>query len=396
MTGIMTSRDHPCYIHIGLQKTGTSYLQSILWNSRRQLRRQGLQMLPHTKLQSYHAMLATRGLLREGVEPPSAFTALDRLAEQAAAVTTPRALVTQESLAPASTDQARGLLDRLPGLEPHLVITVRDLARQIPSGWQLLVRTGATRSYDDFLRQLVDRGPASRRFWINQDLPAVVKRWEKLVPAERIHVVTVPPPGGPRELLLERFCSVVDVDPGALRTGRPTANSSIGVVQAELLRRVNLELGDRLGNRRRYGDTVKRVFGGEILASQTGPRDKAPAELAEWCRSVAEEHVAFLRSGGYPIVGDLADLVPSPESFAPREDAVPPEVLTSSAVTAIADLLERQSRMKERSKQLRARVRSQEQELQEVRGRRVGARYRAARGKARRAAGKVRARLRTP
>ena len=63
----------------------------------------------------------------------------------------------------------------------------------------------------------------------------MLERWSVIAPPERIHVVTVPPSGTPPEVLLERFCSVIGVDPAALDREVPRANESLGQVQAELL-----------------------------------------------------------------------------------------------------------------------------------------------------------------
>jgi hypothetical protein len=343
--------------------------------SRDELAREGVELLAPSRAESYNVMMGVRGLLRESVDPPDAFSALDRVMARAAATDQPRALLSQESLGPSRPGRVRHLLERLPGHEVHLIVTARDLARQIPSGWQLLVRTGGKQTYGDFLAQLDERGPATRRFWWNQDLPAVLGRWARFVPPQRIHVVTVPPPGARRGLLLERFCSVLDVDARELRADVATRNSSIGLVQAELLRRVNLELGGRLGDRRSYGETAKATFGGKILAAQRGEPDKAPAELADWCREVAEEHVEFLRSGGFDIVGDLGDLVPSAEAFtASGQQEVSADMLVSSAATAIADLLERQSWMAEETRRVSSRADDLDREL---RGRGIRARVRA-------------------
>ena len=55
----------------------------------------------------------------------------------------------------------------------------------------------------------------------------------------RIHVVTVPPRGGDRSLLLRRFTEVIGVDIMDWDTGDDAANESLDAVQAELISRPN-------------------------------------------------------------------------------------------------------------------------------------------------------------
>ena len=106
-----------CYLHVGLPKTGTSYLQSVIWASRAALAAQGVGLPMERRVDHFHVTLALRGLLRSEMDAPGAFTALERLAESAANLASPAILVTQESLAPATPAQAEQLINLLPGYE---------------------------------------------------------------------------------------------------------------------------------------------------------------------------------------------------------------------------------------------------------------------------------------
>lgn len=353
-----------CFVHVGLQKTGTSYLQSVFWQSAEALREQGLGLLPGTRAGAYHLMLAVRDQLREGIDPPKAFTVLRRLPRQAARLDTPHALISQESLAPASPDQVRRLVTALEPFEVHVVVTARDLARQIPSTWQQRMRTRRTEPYGAFVHGVATRGPHARVFWAQQDLPAVLDRWGSVVPAERIHLVTVPPPGTPGAVLLERFCAAVGVSPQSLdaRTSRP--NASLGAVQAELLRRVNAALGDRLPHPRRgYAAMVKRFLAGEILSAQPGERVSVPRELESWCTELAEAWAKDVAARGVDVVGDLADLVPAAAAFTGSAAAVDDAEVAASATEALAELLHRRQWDVHELEQLRERVAQLESEL---------------------------------
>jgi hypothetical protein len=330
-------------VHIGLQKTGTSYLQSVFWQSQEALVGQRLAMLPGTKQQMFRVMLATRDRARPGIDGREVTDALARLRhaldEAVAAGTADRFLLTEESLAPATAAQARRLVEHLAGTQVHVVLTVRDLARQVPSVWQQKVTARRRYTYDRYLAAVVKRGRRARDFWASQDLPAVLERWGSAVPADRIHVVTVPPAGSDPGLLLERFCSVLDLDPRSLDTRVPRSNVSLGLVQTELLRRVNVELGGRLRRREAYRAAGKMYLGKRILSAQQGSPAKLPRRLEEWCRSLSAAHVETVRAGGYDVVGSLDDLLPAASAFADDPQHVTDAEIADAAAKAMAAML---------------------------------------------------------
>ena len=332
----------PVFLHIGLQKTGTSYLQAIFWAAQDQLRTQGLDLVPGTKRDTFHLMLDVRGRYDPDHDPTDVATAVERLPAQLAAAPGPRALVSEESLASCTVAQARRLVDACAGREVHVVVTVRDLARLLPSMWQQQLRSGGDIGWDDYLDNVVGRqGPAAKRFWNNQGLVKVLQRWSTVVPPERIHLVTVPPSGAPPTLLLERYCEVLGVDPRPLAEHTPRGNPSLGRVEAELLRRVNASLPAERRRRQVYGTVGKRYFSQDVLGELRGDRTRVPQRLQTWCTEQAERVVATVTSGGYDVHGDLDDLRPRPESFGPDGGQVSDTEVADVAVAAITTMLER-------------------------------------------------------
>ena len=63
------------------------------------------------------------------------------------------------------------------------------------------------------------------------------------MPRERVHVLTLPKPEEPRETLWLRFATLLGHRPGvAVTASGDGQNESLGVVEVELLRRVNADL----------------------------------------------------------------------------------------------------------------------------------------------------------
>ena len=335
------------FIHIGLQKTGTSYLQAAMLNSRDALAAHGLDLVPPTKAQSFELMLVVRDRYAARRDPVSDARILRRFTDQLERAEGPRAVLSQESLAAAGPRQIDRLLAACGDREVHVVATVRDLARQLPSSWQEAVKAGGTSPYPAYLEELqeLERTGSGRHPWIHLDPPQVLARWERALSASRVHVVTVPPSGSSTTLLLTRFAHVLGVDPVHLEPEDRPSNSSLGHVQAEVLRRVNAELGDGVRGSHVYGDVVKRSFGRRVLAPQASARKiLVPAELRPWCDAVTERQVAELAAAGYPVAGSLDDLRCADTAFAddvaePTEDEV-----ARSSVTALAAMLTARSR----------------------------------------------------
>ena len=324
------------FLHLGLQKTGTSYLQGVMSRNQERLAAQGLDLVPQGRRESFELMLEVRGRYNPERDPASVGGALERFSAALERAHGSRALLSQESLAASRRAQVARLVEACGDREVHVVLTVRDLARQVPSSWQQELKAARTVGYERWLERLQEGERAGRggHPWIQLDPPGVLARWADLLPPEQIHVVTVPPPGSPPTLLLERYCRVLGVRADDLAPGPGASNTSLGRVQAELLRQVNLGLPDDLRRRQVYGDVGKRWFASQVLARQDGDRILVPERLRPWCERVADAQVAALSEAGYHVEGDLEDLRCRDSAFGPDADTGPSEAEISSAAVA--------------------------------------------------------------
>ncbi|MFC6344779.1 hypothetical protein ACFP8W_22555, partial [Nocardioides hankookensis] len=202
------------YLHIGLQKTGTSYLQGILLASREELLEQDVDLVLRRRA-AFWLMLDVRDRLLPH-DPAEAATVLPGLSAMLEGCTGSRAVISEESLSPADDTQIARLLAACGDREVHVIVTCRDLARQIPSVWQQGLQSGRRSTFARYLRRLRETEGTDASIWWQKDLPGVLERWSRHVPPERIHVVPVPPAGSDPDLLLDRYCSVLGVDPSRL------------------------------------------------------------------------------------------------------------------------------------------------------------------------------------
>lgn len=345
----------PLYLHIGLQKTGTSYLQGSMERNRDVLAGQGLDLVPATRRDRFELMLLVRGRYQVGRDPDSTAASLTRFRDALERHPDRAALLSQESLAACKPEQIETLLAACAGREVHVIASVRDLGRQLPSSWQQELKAGKSEHYRRYLRRLREAQQAGSQThpWIHLDPPQVLARWAAHVPADHIHVVTVPPRGGDPSQLLQRFCATLDIPTTGFAPEPAAVNTSLGRVQAEVLRRVNAELPDPLLRRQVYGDIGKRFLSSRVLAVQPARRILVPNEFRAWCEEVTEQHIAALGGAGYRVAGDIEDLRPSDEAFG--EDVRPTdEEIGAAAVTALARILALRAESGERRPRSRA------------------------------------------
>jgi hypothetical protein len=243
-------------------------------------------------------------------------------------------IISHEVLGASSPDQVERALAELEGVDLHLVLTARDLARQVTSEWQERVKNGSSRSFAKFerrLRRQMRSGDFTAGFWRNQDPVGILDRWAAGLPASHVHVVVSPPSASDPTLLWRRFAEAVGFDPTDIdpRMSGEAANTTLGVAQIAVLRRVNLALRGRI-KQPHYARLVKSQFAEKLLAGQSSPRPQCPPGLAERLHRVAEQRNETLRERGYVVHGDLEELLPvvssgeyrSPDNVDRREERI--------------------------------------------------------------------------
>ena len=252
-------------------------------------------------------------------------------------------IISHEILGRASRISVARALDSLRGspddeAEIHVVYSARDLVRQIPAEWQENVKHRRTRTYASFLEALRDPERSTdvgSWFWGVQEVPDVLDRWGGSIPRERIHVVTVPPPGASKTLLWERFAGLFGIDPEEF-TPTDRANASLGVPESTMVRRLNERLNNVLPNDH-YRPLVRELLVHRNLSNHPGsPRLSLPPDEYAWASALGRSWVSELALRGYDVVGDLDDLVPGePQPFV-DPDHCDEGAVAASAIEALA------------------------------------------------------------
>jgi hypothetical protein len=330
-------------LHVGAPKTGTTFLQRALWKQRAALLEQRVTCPGTRERDMFHAAVEVRESFGFwGLDPEALTGTWQRLSQEARSFrgTT---IMSHELLGAATRPQIARALADLEGEEIHLVLTVRDLARQVTSEWQERVKNGGMQSFKQFARGIsrqIEHKDFSAGFWRAQDPVHVLNRWGEHVPPERVHVVVCPPRGGAPEELWYRFGDACGFDARALELPEMlTRNKGLGAPQASVLRRVNKALDGRIPQPQ-YGGVVKHQFSQQLLARFEDPGPQCPPELVAQLSELTQRRNDVLRARGYRIHGDLDELLPLPTGATPTDvRPLGPRQERDAAVAIIAELL---------------------------------------------------------
>ena len=339
-------------VHVGAPKTGTSFVQDLLFQNQERLAEMGV-LYPADRFDAHFlAALDLMELPWGGLEH-QAIGAWERLAEQVRGWSG-TVIISHEILATASPQHVRRALASFgPDTEVHVVVSVRDLVRQIPAEWQENVKHRRTVGYGEFLDRIMDpdpEGPVATWFWGVQDIPAILTRWSADLPPDQVHVVTVPKPGAPRDLLWHRFATVFGLDPAAFDTTTVRrANPSLGVAESAFVRRLNQRVNNGVLPNENYRELVRELLAHRTLsAREDAVRLRLPPEARSWAVELSEKWVVELGSRGYHLVGSWEELRPDPVDESPfvDPDTVPGEAVADVALESVVTLLLRATEMR--------------------------------------------------
>lgn len=362
------------FLHVGLPKSGTTYVQAVARRNKAELaERAGLLFPGRTWNDQVHAVRDLRELKvargRRGVT----VGAWNRLVAEVEAWPGD-ALVSMEWLCKATALQIDRIAADLVGSEAHVVFTVRDISRTVPAAWQESTQNGAAWRWSEFLEEITCEQALTTKagsgFWEKQDMGPLLDRWSALAPGDRRHVVTVPRPGAAPEELWRRMCAAFGIDADGYDLAGLNANAALGMESAELMRRTNAQFRDQVG-RIRYEQVFKHDLAKRRLAArkEQESRVELPPKYHGWAVDTAEQQIRAIESSGAQVHGSLDDLRPSPEALERAADAVEPDLdgVIDAAVDALGSIALARRRLQEKHTALEARARRQRSRLQRQR-----------------------------
>lgn len=298
-------------LHIGPHKTGTTSIQGALHAARSQLQELGV-VYPGVERQHRRAALSVTGGKGLWGERPQERADFDRLVADVAAEPERRVIVSSEGFCGADDDVARFVVDQLGGDRVHVVVTLRPLAKILPSAWQQFVRNRLRTPYDAWLAKTLEETEdrhAPDAFWRRHHHDELVERWVSIVGPERLLVIVVDE--SHREFLLRAFEQTIGLPRGLLQEESDRTNRSLTAPEIELIREINDRFRSRQWPARLYHVAIRERIVKHLQQRPPYP-DEPPITTPAWAVQRANEIDAAacerIRASRARILGDLSTL----------------------------------------------------------------------------------------
>jgi hypothetical protein len=333
-------------VHIGPHKTGTTAVQGALHIARERLADHGVVFTGEGR-HPWHAAWAVTGRPPAvGERPPRAEDWLDLVAEVAAAADR-RVVVSSEFFADGDDEAAHRVVSELGGGMVHVVVTLRPLARILPSQWQQYVQNRLRHSYEDWLEAIFKLPPYRKptpTFWGRHDHGRLVARWARVLgDPKRLTAIVVDE--SDQQMLLRTFEALLDLPEGFLVPEEDAPNRSLTVAEAEFVRLLNHEFKDRGWPDQVYSRYLR--FGAVMQMKSRAPapdepRIHTPRWALERAAHVGAEAAEQISGLGVRIIGDISTLGRAPAAEAPRPATtarsthLPPGAAANAIMGAIA------------------------------------------------------------
>lgn len=335
-------------LHIGPHKTGTTSLQNSIRANREEILSQGVYYgAPEGRLASNRI---ARSLLRLPFKNPDEIVEYGEWEDQVARVrasTERRVIVSGEEFSFCEKREIRTLLNDLGRERVHVVVTVRPLAKVLPSQWQLDLRGSFTSgSFDEWLRWTLK--PQGLRkiamllgiphpFWFRHRHDELVARWAAEAGADKVTVVI----GDDRDhrVLLRAFEGLLGLTDGTLLPVDGKSNPSLSAEEIAIILRVQLILAQRqlvFAERVRSRQIQRRLLA-QRPRSPSDSKIVIPGWAVESVREASQKIHDGLIASGVRIIGDPSLLL---EANAPKPGAkrLDTDEIESAAQRMVAEL----------------------------------------------------------
>lgn len=304
-------------VHIGPHKTGTTTLQGAFQLARPWLARHGVAYVSTALRRPGRPAAAVKGRARlDGQQAPQQPDWPELVAKVHAAGDR-RVVVSSERFCNADEQVARRIVRELGDQQVHVVVTLRPLARIVPSQWQQYVQDGLRTPYYEWLDGMFLQPPYEKptpSFWRRHLHDQLVRRWAAVVGPENLSVVILD--GSDPGMLLHTFESLTGLPRDSLVPKDDVANRSLTLGEVELVRFLNEEFARRGWSAPVYDRFVRRGAVSHLKARHRPLPDEPRLITPKWAldraAEVGAEAATTISSLGVRVVGDISSLADIP------------------------------------------------------------------------------------
>lgn len=331
--------DGAIVLHIGPHKTGTTTIQGALGQHRNRLRDLDVIYPGAADHEMNASMAAGLGKVNPGQAIDHHLARWEKLVaeihRETATSGSRRGVLSSEFYCEAPPDRIDWMMERL-GPRTRVVITLRPLAKILPSQWQQYIQNQHVISYDEWLEAILENpepGKITPTFWRRHNHANLIRKWSDAVGVDRISVIAVD--DRDRGFILRAFEGLLGLPAATLDVENTTRNRSLSYAEVELLRAFNAAAKAAKIAPADYTRFI-RFGAARVLQTANLTADQAPLLTPQWAVERANElessFVAEIKSLGLELIGDL-DLLADP-ALAPAIGQNGPVTLVDAEVAA--------------------------------------------------------------
>ena len=326
-------------VHIGPHKTGTTSLQAAFHTRRAALAANGVRYAgrnPQVVLPVMAVMGRTH--LPYGPKPPP-MKYWHELVREVGRATEPRVVISSEFFAEASSADVETIVGDLDPARVHIVVTLRPLARIVPSQWQQFVQAGTQTPYDDWLVEMFDHPETGQAplFWRRHRHDELIARWAAVVGPSNVTAIALD--DRDHAMVLRVFERLTGLPTGTLVTPVDHTNRSLTQAEVEAVRAFNRRAAFEELDKPLLARLMRSGAAMYLKEREPGP-DEPRIETPQWALDrageVAREMVDRIAASRVRIVGDLEAMAQVPRGSGrgdrQGETAIPPVVAARTSV----------------------------------------------------------------
>jgi hypothetical protein len=333
-------------LHIGPHKTGTTAVQGAFHLARERLAAQGVLYAGGAR-QPLRAAIAVTGRPPLLGGPPPSLARWDSLVSEVTGAGDQRVVVSSEFFSEATAAAARNIVESLGGPQVHVVVTLRPLAKILPSQWQQYLQNGYRTPYLEWLEGILADPPRTSTpgFWDRHRHDRLISKWADVTGTQNLSVVVVNE--ADRKMLLSTFEQLTGLPDGFLIPDEEIANRSLTLAEAEVVRLLNEEFkrsewpDAHYSRFMRYGAVEQMKAGRLPLPGE--PKIVTPAWALKRAAEIGTEMAQHISGLGVRIIGDISSLgevsYNSPDDAAAASGAAPLLLPVEAAAQAVVGAL---------------------------------------------------------
>ena len=338
-------------LHIGPHKTGSTSIQVGFNTSREALAEHGV-VYAGKGLRPDVAGWSLGLTGRPAGSPVPRPVHWRRLCDEVAAVTSGRVCISNEDFGRAGPEHRATIVADLGGERVRVVAAARRLDSFLPSQWQQRVRAGDARSFDEWLRVVLDRSNPNYSWDPDERVAGprhglLVANWTEVVSPDHFTLVVLDE--SDRRLLPSTFEQLLGLPDRFLDSPMDRSNRGLAWAEVEFVRAVNL-LAKREGwSEQLQISYIRRAMNLELRGRAT-TGDPRPPRLPAWAldrvREISERRIERLREVGVRVVGSVETLRVPDDVVAADPDEPPPTLDLETAALAVGAMMHRIAHLK--------------------------------------------------